>query len=175
MACQYCNQKEVIYEDDKVVAFLPEMPAAAGHIIIVPKIHAPIMEAISDDILGYMSLIANKISIAVFESIKSEGTNMIIHNGVAAGQEVPHFSINIITRRSGDGLSFEWPTKHLDEEEMATVELQLKEELSKLPEKPKEEKKVEAKDQKVEEKTEKKETEEEKEESYLLRQLRRMP
>ena len=174
MACQYCNQKEVIYEDDKVVAFLPEMPAAAGHIIIVPKIHAPIMEAISDDILGYMSLIANKISIAVFESIKSEGTNMIIQNGVAAGQEVPHFSINIITRRSGDGLSFEWPTKHLDEEEMATVELQLKEELSKPSEKPKEEKKEEKQDLPTEKKPEKTE-EEEKEESYLLRQLRRMP
>jgi histidine triad (HIT) family protein len=171
MACQYCTQKESIYEDDKVIAFLPDMPAAAGHIIIIPKIHAPIMEAISDELLAHMSIIANKISIAVFESIKSEGTNLIIQNGVAAGQEIPHFSINIITRRSGDGLSFEWPTKHLDEEEMATVELQLKEELSKPSEKPEEEKKEEKQDLPTEKKTE----EEEKEESYLLRQLRRMP
>jgi diadenosine tetraphosphate (Ap4A) HIT family hydrolase len=168
-----------VYEDDKVVAFLPSKPAGIGHILVVPKKHAPILETMSDDAVEHAFLVTNRISVAVFEAIKSEGTNIIVHNGIAAGQETPHFSINIITRREGDGLSFEWAPKQLGEEEMATVELQLKEEMQKPA--PKEEKKEEAEEKKEireikkEDNPAKKDDVEEQEESYLLRQLRRMP
>ena len=185
MTCEYCEiiqgEKEAakIYEDDKVIAFLSDQPATIGHIIVAPKKHAPIIEAVSDEDIDHVFKIANKISVAVFESLKIEGTNLIVHNGVEAGQEMPHFSVNIIPRKTGDGLMFEWQPKQLKEEEMATIELQLKEEIGKpvvAAEIPKEEaieEEPEAKEEGAEKKKEIKEGE--KEESYLIKQLRRMP
>jgi histidine triad (HIT) family protein len=132
MACEYCDiidrEKESanIYEDDKVVAFLSDQPATIGHIVVAPKKHSPIFEAIDDGIVEHLFKIVNKISIAVFEAIKCEGTNVIVQNGVEAGQEAPHFSVNIIPRKGDDGLLFEWAPKQLSEEEMATIELQLR-------------------------------------------------
>jgi histidine triad (HIT) family protein len=132
MACEYCEiiqgkkKAAKIYEDSKVVAFLATQPAAIGHVVVAPKKHSPIFEAVDDEDVRHLFRVANKLSIAVFEAIKCEGTNLIVSNGIEAGQEAPHFSVNIIARKSGDGLSFDWPTKQLKEEEMATVEMQLK-------------------------------------------------
>lgn len=138
MACEYCEliekKKNILYEDDKLVCVLAEQPATAGHIMVIPKQHKPIFEMIEDSLAGYCFTIANKMSIALFESIKAQGTNMITHNGVPAGQEVPHFCIHVIARRQGDGLLFEWLPKKLSEEEMGQVEMQLKQELEKKKE-----------------------------------------
>jgi len=193
MSCEYCEIVEKksgaakLYEDDKVIAFLADKPATIGHVIIAPKKHSPILESVSDEDLEKVFKTANKISIALFESIRCEGTNLIIHNGIEAGQEAPHFSVNIIARRNDDGFFLEWAPKQLSEEEMSTIELKLKEDLAKKetpaqpkePEKPKEEpKKDDTKKEEIKDTTEepKKETpKEDKEENYLIRQLRRMP
>lgn len=191
MACEYCEmiqgKKEAakIYEDGRVVAFLSPQPASIGHIVVVPKKHLPILEALGDDDVAYAFSIANKISISVFEALKIEGTNIIVHNGVAAGQEEPHFSINIVPRKSDDGLVMEWSPSQLSDEEMATIELQLKEEMEKRQEPvevpveaPQEDagtgdKPAEAEAEPAKEGTS--EEKKEKEENYLIKQLKRMP
>jgi len=127
------GQGAKIYEDDKVAAFLADKPATIGHIIVMPKEHKPIFEALDDDLVEHISAVANKISIAVFEAIRCEGTNMIIHNGVEAGQDEPHFCMHIIARKSGDGLVFEWQPKQMDESAFDSVVTQLKQELEKEP------------------------------------------
>jgi histidine triad (HIT) family protein len=71
---------------------------------------------------------ANKVSIAVFETLGAQGTNIIVNNGVAAGQTANHCVVHVLPRRENDGLDFTWQTKQLSEEEMSTVELKLKDE-----------------------------------------------
>jgi len=186
MSCEYCetisgkNESAMLYSDDKLFAFLSPTPATIGHIIIAPKTHLPIMEALDDKTMEHVFNVANKISIALFESIKCEGTNLIVQNGPAAGQEAPHFSVNVIARRGGDGFVFDWAPKQLSEEEMATVELQLKEELAKAPEKKpepemEEGKKEDLPSEKKEEKGEEGKEKKEEDENYLVKQLKRMP
>ncbi|MFC1723213.1 HIT family protein [Nanoarchaeota archaeon] len=191
MSCELCERlKEkdgMVYEDDKVACFMAGHPAVAGHIIVVPKKHAPIFEMFPDDDAAHMFKIANKMSIALFETIKAEGTNILTHNGTAAGQDVPHFCINVIARRDGDGLMFEWSPKRLSEDEMAQVELGLKKEMEgELEAEEKIEKDMKAaklvEEKPVEEKPDGEKPEEEKTkeekpapENYLVKQLRRMP
>ena len=190
MTCNYCDiiegKKEAakIYEDNDVFAFLSPNPATIGHIVLIPKKHVPIIEALSDDVVSHLFNVANKISIAAFESLKIEGTNIIVQNGIEAGQEAPHFSLNIIPRKTGDGLMFEWPTKQLSEEEMATIELQLKEELDtpQIIEETVTEEKIPAEPENNQESSAAESAEErptdnlkEKEENYLIKQLKRMP
>ena len=183
MSCRICDMIEGkvscarIYEDEQVVAFLAERPATIGHIIVTPKKHCPIFESLGDELVEHISAVANKISIAVFEAIKCEGTNMIVHNGLEAGQEDPHFCVNVIARNGGDGLSFEWTPKQTSDDELGTLELQLKEELEKKPAPVVAPTQSSSSGEKPESDGEDggDEEESEPEENYMIKQLKRMP
>ena len=85
------------------------------------------MEQVPDYEIEHLGVVANKISMALFESMRIQGTNIIIQNGVAAGQKIPHFILHIIPRIENDGLNLSWEPRQLSEEEMSTIELKLNE------------------------------------------------
>ena len=115
-----------------------------------------------------MFIIANKVGIAVFEGLGAQGTNFLIQNGTAAGQEYPHVMLNVIPRKENDGIDMLWTPKQMTEEEMSTIELQLKEQMKEGGEqKPAETRESEKKD------GAKKENE--KKEDYRLKSLIRIP
>lgn len=172
--CEFCQIVEEgshlkVYEDEKVLAILNPKPASPGHILVFPRKHYPIIENVPDYEVAYIFRIANKISVAAFESLGMQGTNIIVNNGVAAGQKHSHFAIDIIPRRENDNLILEWEPKKLDEEEMSTVELKLKEQTKEIGSFEKEEEKP----VNIDKKTKKISASEE--ENYLIRQLRRIP
>ncbi len=197
MSCGYCElikgkkPSGMIYNGEHIAAFLSNTPATIGHVIVTPKEHIPIMEALPDDLIDRLFRVVNKSSIAIFEAVKCEGTNIIVNNGVEAGQEEPHMSVHILARRTGDGLSFDWQPKQLQEHEMAAVEVNLKKEIERPEikmeakeetaeetgeeEEAREEETEEKRPEEEKEKPEKKEKKKEKEENYLIKQLRRMP
>lgn len=43
------------------------------------------------------------LSKAIQLSVNSDGINLFVADGVAAGQEVPHFHLHVIPRYKGDG------------------------------------------------------------------------
>ena len=99
------------------------------------------------------------------------GTNIILQNGVAAGQEIPHICVHIIPRNEGDGLDFQWEPKRLTEEQMSAVELKVKEasgEVGKFEDKEKK------KPIKIEKKVKKVKADDDKE-NYMIKQLERIP
>ncbi|MDP7141586.1 MAG: HIT family protein [Candidatus Woesearchaeota archaeon] len=170
--CQFCKQikskENMIYEDDKAAAFLDS--SFPGKVTIIPKEHYPIIENVPDFVVGHLFIIANKLSKALFECINSTGTNIIVNNGITAGQTIPHFCINIIPRRENDNINLQWQPKQLSDDEMESAELQLKEETKNIGQFDKEKKepvKLEKKTEKIEQK--------DGEENYLVKQLRRIP
>ncbi len=129
--CQICDMiksgaLKKIYEDNDVIAILCPEPVSQGHVWIMPKKHYPIIEQIPDFDIGHLFWIANKVSITLFEVLKVQGTNIFVENGVAAGQTHNHFLINIIPRMPDDKIKLEWQPRQLTEEDMATVELKIK-------------------------------------------------
>lgn len=137
MTCDQCAildlpNKPFLYEDDRVFAMLAPQPSTAGHMLIVPKTHFPILENVPDELVAHAIVIANKISMALFDGLHAQGSNLLICNGVPAGQESAHTMIHVIPRMPADGLSFVWLPRQMTEEQMATVELQLKEECAKI-------------------------------------------
>ncbi|MFH1510407.1 MAG: HIT family protein [Candidatus Woesearchaeota archaeon] len=164
--CNICKlQDNPIYEDDLIRAVLHKKPSAPGHIIVFPRKHYTIFEQVPDIEVARIFSVANKISTAVFESLQMHGTNILVNNGLAAGQQDNHFVVHIIPRTEGDGLKLEWKPKQLSEEEMSTVELMLKPVAEVMQEPPVEPKKEEKKEpEKLGD-----------ENNYLIRQLRRIP
>lgn len=168
--CDFCSIKksDLLYSDETVAVFLAKNAAAPGHTMVIPKKHFTILEQVQDSMLGALFIAANKISTILFESLGAKGTNIIVENGTAAGQKIPHFSISIIPRNEGDNIDFQWQPKKISEEQMSMAEVQLRAEaLSAVPdEEPKKPKVIEERREEVIE---------ESEEDYMIKQLRRQP
>ena len=76
--------------------------------------------------------------------------------------------INIIPRRENDGMDFQWAPKQLNEEEMSTIELQIKEYTEKIAgfeEETKEPEKLDKEEEKIEAKKD----------DYTMKQFDRIP
>lgn len=137
MGCEYCDivernsRAQILHEDDSVAVAAKDLVLIPGQITIFPKKHFTILEEVPDDILLKCSVLADKVSRAVFESLDSQGTNILVHNGLGAGQKVPHFGIEVIPRRESDGLNLQWPPKEVPPEELEIIAAQLQEEIKK--------------------------------------------
>lgn len=173
--CEFCTlmkgKMNKIYEDDQIFVMHAPKPAAFGHVLVLPKKHAMIIEQIPDFEVGEIFEKVNKISTAVFESLGAQGTNIILQNGVAAGQNHSHLMIHVIPRKEGDGIDFTWQPKQLSEEEMSTVEIKLKEltkNIGAFDEKP-------TAPVEMDKEIEQIKGDDGDEENYLIKQLRRIP
>src|SRR3989344_3506909 len=125
MQCDVCdgkNKENILYEDDKIIVALSGNPSTSGHVQIFSKEHYTIMEHVPEDVLGPMAIAANKVSMLLFEALKVHGTNILVQNGVSAGQTVPHFSMHIIPRRTDDGLKLDWEMKQASNESLDSMQ-----------------------------------------------------
>lgn len=102
-----------VYEDELVYAIVPKKPAANGHVRVYPKKEFADLESMDDSLVEHIFSIANVISSALFEITQSHGTNIIANNGNTKGQK--GFFIDIISRKTEDGLNFMWKPKQMDQ------------------------------------------------------------
>lgn len=92
-----------LYEDDACIAILDISPVNKGHALVISKTCYPTFTDAPMDVLSHMMEIARKIDQKQREALGAEGTNIMINNSPASGQEVPHLHIHVIPRKSGDG------------------------------------------------------------------------
>ncbi len=179
MECEYCEiaqhkgKAEILYEDQDIIIAIKDTAAIAGQITIFPKDHFTILEMVPDAILKRCASLSNHVSTTIFETMGCQGTNIIVQNGLGAGQKVPHFAIEVLPRREGDGLNLQWEPKQLSEDDMSTAYLMLKEEGDKIVNIGKGEKLAPAAAKYEEKKVIK--AEGSGKDNYLLKSLRRMP
>ncbi len=134
MKCDYCeiieqpNHTEILYEDKDLFIIVKDMVITPGQITIVPKAHHPIVEMLPHPLMEKCALLANKVSMALFD-IMGGGTNILIQNGLAGGQKVPHVAIEIIPRKENDNLPLQWPPKQLGEADLESTYSLYQEEL----------------------------------------------
>ena len=92
-----------LYEDDLCLVILDINPVSKGHALVISKECYPTFTEIPMATLSHMMEIARKVDQKQREVLKAEGTNIMINNSPASGQEVPHLHIHVIPRYSGDG------------------------------------------------------------------------
>jgi len=127
--CKLIEQKaNKVFEDEKIFVMLSPEPAVPGHILVLPKKHAPIIEAVPDFVVSDMFKVANKIGVAVFEGLSAQGTNVLIQNGTAAGQSHNHVMLHVLPRFENDGLQLTWTPQQADQEDLAAIESMVRDE-----------------------------------------------
>lgn len=106
-----------IYEDDACIAILDIAPRAKGHTLVISKKVYPTIAEAPYETIAHMMDIVKKVDQKMRERLNADGTNVIINNSPASGQEVPHLHIHVIPRFKDDGISFFPPsTEYADGE-----------------------------------------------------------
>jgi len=125
--CIFCQiiagkvQSKKVYEDEDAIAILDVNPANPGHLLIMPKEHYSIMPQMPEDEVGHIFLVAKALSNASLRALEVQGSNIIVANGVAAGQRAQHFMVHLIPRKDNDGVDFQVPQKTIPEEELKKI------------------------------------------------------
>ena len=96
---------DIVYEDERCLAFRDINPAAPTHVLVIPRKHiATINDATEEDeaLVGHLMLTAAKI--AKQEGIAEDGYRLVMNCGEQGGQTVFHIHLHLV---GGRGLS--WP------------------------------------------------------------------
>jgi histidine triad (HIT) family protein len=94
---------ELVYEDDRALAFRDVAPQAPTHVLVIPrKPIAKLSEAGEEDeaVLGHLLLVARKVA----ADAGLEDFRVVVNNGARAGQSVFHLHLHVL---GGRGMS--WP------------------------------------------------------------------
>jgi len=110
-SCVFCkitlgeDQASIVFEDDRVLAFMDLHPANVGHTLVVPREHWETIYDIPEKVLGDMFAVVKKVSVAVKKAVGAEGMSILQFNERAAGQSVKHFHVHVVPRFRGDAMS----------------------------------------------------------------------
>ena len=88
---------DVLFRDDRVIAFTDIRPVAPTHILIVPKKPIPTANDIADEdesLIGHMVIVARDL--AREKGIAENGYRLIINCNAHGGQEVYHLHLHLI-------------------------------------------------------------------------------
>lgn len=110
MDCIFCaivsgeSPVSQVYDDDRVLAFMDTAPATPGHLLVVPKRHAPYLADLDPDDGARMFTVAQRLASALRDStIPTDGINLFLADGEIALQEVFHSHLHVLPRTAGDG------------------------------------------------------------------------
>ena len=87
-----------IDETENEIAFLDIMPCAEGHTLIVPKKEIERFEDMDPEDAVTLMMFLQRVSRTVSLAFGGVDYNVILNNGVQAGQEVMHVHFHIIPR-----------------------------------------------------------------------------
>lgn len=95
------------YEDEHTIAIMdlrqPGWPRVA-HVLILPREHVETLDQLTPQTSAALMDTTVKVAGALRRAVQPEGYNMWQSNGEAAGQEVPHVHVHLLTRSQRDGL-----------------------------------------------------------------------
>lgn len=107
MNCIFCKiiNKEMpvalVYENEKVVAFLDINPKSPIHVLIAPKEH---IESIASD--GSEQKVGDLVEAAkkIAEEKKINGYKLVFNVGRGAGQTVPHLHMHLLAAKGEESM-----------------------------------------------------------------------
>lgn len=119
MPCLFCQiiTGEVaglgFYEDQHTVGIMdlrqPGWPDVA-HLLILPRQHVALIDQMTDRDAATLMASVVKVAKALRRVCDPAGISLWQSNGEAAGQEVPHVHVHLLTRTRGDGLLRVYPS-----------------------------------------------------------------
>lgn len=98
--CKIINKKapaDVIYEDERIIAFRDINPVAPVHILVVTKKHIPSVDHLElrdKELMGELFIVAQKIARDV--SVAKSGYKLSFNVGRGGGQLIDHLHLHLV-------------------------------------------------------------------------------
>ena len=106
-----------VYEDELCIVIMDIFPMRPGHVLVIPKEHAALIHELSEQSRSHIFSVANRINQAQRKSdLPCDAINLVVNDGKAANQHVPHVHIHLLPRKQGDlsRLAFSFFTRMLN-------------------------------------------------------------
>ena len=113
--CVFCDivhgtsPASFVDQDDTVVAVLDIQPITQGHMLVVPREHAVLMTDLNEPAAMRTFKIARRLAGVARHTLGASGINILVMDGEAAYQDVPHFHVHVIPRYPRDGFGLTFP------------------------------------------------------------------
>jgi histidine triad (HIT) family protein len=107
--CLFCQivtgarSAAVVHETAGAIAFLDVFPAARGHVLVVPRVHAPTLLDLGDEHVGELFTAVKAVQQKVQDALQPVGMNVGWNHGRAAGQHVHHLHVHVLPRYEAGG------------------------------------------------------------------------
>lgn len=95
-----------LYSDELCFAILDISPVNKGHALVISREPYATLEEAPLEVLERIMGVVRQLSQKMREQLEADATNIIVNNGPAAGQEVPHLHVHVIPRFENDGKGF---------------------------------------------------------------------
>ncbi len=96
---------DLVYEDDKVIAFNDISPQAPIHVIIIPRQHIEDLNSIkqeSSEVIGHIFMVVREIAKKL--GVAENGYRIVSNCGEQGGQTVQHIHFHLL-----GGRMLQWP------------------------------------------------------------------
>ena len=103
--CRIVSRKahaNIVYEDDKYIAFLDTFPFSKGHTLVCPKEHGETIWDMKEADIAELFKVAFKVSKGVVSAVEADGFRFVQNNGEAANQVVAHVHVHVIPVKMED-------------------------------------------------------------------------
>lgn len=113
----------MVYQDEHVAAFMDIRPVNPGHVLVIPRVHAPHLADLPPKVGGHIFETAMRVAAAIRRSgVRVEGVNLFLADGAAAMQEVFHTHLHILPRYAADGFGLTFGDQYYRETSRADLE-----------------------------------------------------
>lgn len=96
---------DIVYEDERCLAFRDINPQAPTHVLVVPKEHLESAAAMGPEhreLVGHLVYVATQL--ATSDGIAERGYRLVMNVGVDGGLTVPHLHLHVL-----GGRPLTWP------------------------------------------------------------------
>ncbi len=109
--CTFCKisqhelPADIVYEDDDLIAFNDIGPQAPTHVLIIPKIHVPSVNELTEDNCDLVSkLVLRAKAIAAERGLAEPGYRLVMNCNAEGGQTVFHIHLHLLGGRQLKGM-----------------------------------------------------------------------
>lgn len=113
--CPFCSlirgsaEVSLCYEDATAIAFMDIQPVNAGHVLVVPREHYECIDDLPRNVGQHLYDVATRLIPIIQQVAGTRDMNVVVNSGASAGQDVFHFHVHLIPRRTGDGFDVPLP------------------------------------------------------------------
>lgn len=96
---------DIVYEDDRCIAFRDLNPQAPTHVLVIPRIGISGLQQADQadpELLGHLLQVAQ--TVAGQEGLEADGWRLVVNVGDAGGQTVEHLHLHVL-----GGRQMTWP------------------------------------------------------------------